>query len=75
MTDLSYRTAVEGDLPFIIDIYNRNIEALHGELRSFERWLEIFHSGSEYYIVENSGGVAWFPLMRRRISLTLPWCR
>lgn len=60
MTDLSYRPAVEADLPFIIDIYNRNIEALHGELRSFERWLEIFHNGSEYYIVENSAAVAWF---------------
>ena len=60
MTDLSYRPAVDADLPFIIDIYNRNIEALHGELRSYERWQEIFHSGSEYYIVENSGEVAWF---------------
>lgn len=60
MTDLTYRPAVDADLPFIIDIYNRNIEALHGELRSFERWQEIFHSGSEYYIVENSEAVAWF---------------
>ena len=60
MSNLTYRPAIDADLPFIIDIYNRNIDALHGEIRSFERWTEIFHSGSEYYIVENPEKVAWF---------------
>lgn len=54
------RKATEADLPFIIDVYNENIEALHGAVRTYETWQEIFHSGSEYYIVENSARVAWF---------------
>lgn len=61
--ELEYYLASKSDLPFIIETYNKNIAALHGENRSFKQWEEIFlNPDTKYYIVKKEVPVAWFRL-------------
>lgn len=58
---MNYRVATEKDLPFIMEVYNQNIEALHGNNRDYEVWKKLFlNTNSVYYIVYIENPVAWF---------------
>lgn len=58
---MKYKVATEKDLPFIMDVYNQNIEALHGINRSEEVWKKLLSNiNSVYYIVYLENPVAWF---------------
>ena len=58
---MKYSVAVEKDLPFIMEVYNQNIEALHGNNRSNEVWRKLLSdTNSAYYIVYSENPVAWF---------------
>ncbi len=56
-----YSMATAEDLPFIMDTYNANIEALHGADRSIDVWKELIaDENCQYYIVHQEQPVAWF---------------
>ncbi len=58
---MKYTVAAEKDLPFIMEVYNQNIEALHGNHRSKEAWRKLLSdTSSVYYIVYSENPVAWF---------------
>ena len=38
---MKYSDASEKDLPFIMEVYNQNIEALHGNYRNSEVWSKL----------------------------------
>ena len=58
---MKYSVAVEKDLPFIMEVYNQNIEALHGNNRDKEVWRKLLSdTNSSYYIVYSENPVAWF---------------
>lgn len=58
---MKYMVATEKDLPFIMEVYHQNIEALHGSHRSKEDWIKLLSvSSSTYYIVSIENPVAWF---------------
>lgn len=58
---MKYTVAAEKDLPFIMEVYNQNIEALHGNNRSNEVWRKLLSdTNSAYYIVYSENPVAWF---------------
>lgn len=58
---LYFRTASEQDVPFISEVYNQNINALHGNSRSFADWKKLIAvNNSTYYITLTSEPVAWF---------------
>ena len=58
---LKYSVASEKDLPFIMEVYNQNIEALHGNDRNSEVWRKLLSDiNSAYYIVCSENPVAWF---------------
>lgn len=66
MNKLKYLIASEQDIPFIMDVYNENIECLHGIHRDFETWKNLISDkNSVYYIVQADTPVAWF-----RIDIT-----
>ena len=49
------------DIPFVADVYQKNVEALHGNLRDFETWDRLLtDEKSSYYIVRTDKPVAWF---------------
>ncbi len=49
---MKYTVAAEKDLPFIMEVYNQNIEALHGNNRSNEAWRKLLSdTNSAYYKV------------------------
>lgn len=52
--DLHIFPANEKDIPFIKSSYDENIDALHGEKRSINKWRELLCEGqSVYYILTN----------------------
>ena len=56
-----YSAATERDIPFIMEVYDQNIAALHGNHRSAAVWRELLSDPrSAYYIVHREGPVAWF---------------
>lgn len=58
---MKYSVASEKDLPFIMEVYNQNIEALHGNYRNSEVWRKLLSDiNSAYYIVCSENPVAWF---------------
>lgn len=49
---MKYTVAAEKDLPFIMEVYNQNIEAIHGNNRSNEAWRKLLSdTNSAYYKV------------------------
>lgn len=61
MENLTYRAATERDLPFIMETYNENIQALHGAFKSWEEWKRLLvHPQRKYYLVCGQEPVAWF---------------
>ena len=61
MDKFSYFVATEKDISFISEIYNENIQSLHGNYRSYENWKELLSDEkSIYYIVQTKMDVAWF---------------
>ncbi len=64
--------ATEADLPFIMEVYLENIEALHGARRTPETWKALLaDERSEYYIVRADHPTAWFRLDRDGDTLEL----
>ena len=60
---MEYRIASEKDIPFITEVYNENLESLHGVYRDEGRWQELLSDKScAYYIVCKECPVAWFRL-------------
>ena len=60
---MEYRLATEGDIPFITEVYNENLESLHGVYRDEGRWQQLLADKScAYYIVCKERPVAWFRL-------------
>ena len=65
MENLTYMAAAERDLPFIMDTYNENIEALHGAFKSREAWKQLLaQPETDYYLVCAREPVAWFRVDR-----------
>lgn len=63
MNELRCFPATEGDLPFIAETYNENMEALHGNCRTLEMWKALLQRERQaYYIVRDAQPVAWFRL-------------
>lgn len=61
MIDLHHRIATESDIAFISQVYTENLSALHGTLRTFDRWKELLSDrDTMYYIVYTDVPVAWF---------------
>jgi len=61
MINITYVRASEMDLPFIIETYEENIDALHGVHRTYDEWKNlILNKQSKYYIVYRENAVAWF---------------
>ena len=60
---MEYRIATEGDIPFITEVYNENLESLHGVYQDEGCWQELLSDKScAYYIVWEDRPVAWFRL-------------
>ena len=60
---MNYRKATYQDLSFIIDTYNANINALHGEIRDYRIWEKLLDKeGVEYFIVYSDTNLGWFRL-------------
>jgi GNAT superfamily N-acetyltransferase len=58
---LVFRIASKDDVPFIQDVYEQNMEMLHGVYRSCNDWEVLLAEGkSDYYIVCAQEPVAWF---------------
>lgn len=58
---MKYTVATEKDIPFIMEVYNRNIAAIHGGNRSVDVWKKLLSdTNSAYYIVYSENPVAWF---------------
>lgn len=63
MEEINYYIATERDIPFVMKIYNENIESLHGTYRDFDTWKKLLsNENSVYYIVRTTVPVAWFRL-------------
>ena len=61
MDDLTYRAATEKDLPFIMETYEENMDALHGVRRSYDTWKALLSDQqSKYYVVHRQAPCAWF---------------
>ena len=59
--EVNYLVATEKDIEFIAEVYQENIEALHGVPRTYEVWKELFSDKSSiYYIVYTQAPAAWF---------------
>lgn len=58
---MEYIFATEMDIPFIREVYEENIENLHGVHRDVETWrILLKKENTEYYIVRAGEDVAWF---------------
>ena len=58
---MEYRPATEGDLAFISNVYEQNIQSLHGNHRDLAAWKRIMaDENTRYYIVCQKEAVAWF---------------
>ena len=63
MDSLHYYPATEADLSFIREVYEENMDALHGNHRTLETWKDLMKAEtSAYYIVKAAEPVAWFRL-------------
>ena len=61
MGDLEYCIATEEDIGFISQVYQQNIESLHGTPRSYEVWKKLLSVPEHtYYVVKRKAPVAWF---------------
>ena len=61
MENLNYYHATENDIPFITQVYNENLEALHGVVRDEAVWEKLLRDeSSTYYIVSADMPMAWF---------------
>lgn len=57
--------AADSDLPFIAEVYNENVNALHGVHRSLDDWKRLFAKAeTAYYIVHTDSPSAWFRIDR-----------
>jgi len=64
--------ATEKDIPFISEVYHENMAQLHGIPRTGEIWKELLaRKDATYYIVYETGPVAWFRLDREADGLWL----
>ena len=69
---MKYTSATESDLPFIIETYEENIQALHGAHRSHAVWKNLLSDKtSAYYIVRADAPAAWFRIDRADDSFEL----
>ena len=60
---MEYIFATEMDIPFIREVYEENIENLHGVHRDVETWrILLKKENTEYYIVRTEVPAAWFRL-------------
>lgn len=60
---LYFNIASEQDIPFISEVYNKNIKSLHGNNRDFDDWKKLFSvKNSAYYIISSTDPLAWFRL-------------
>ncbi len=58
---MEYIFATEMDIPFIREVYEENIENLHGVHRDVETWrILLKKENTGYYIVRAGEDVAWF---------------
>lgn len=58
---MEYIFATEMDIPFIREVYEENIESLHGVPRDCDAWRTLLKKeNTEYYIVRAGEDVAWF---------------
>ena len=65
MKSKRFIAATEADLPFIAEVYNENINALHGSHRSLDDWKRLLaKTETAYYIVHTEQPVAWFRIDR-----------
>lgn len=63
MEMLAYQLATEEDIPFIAEVYNENLESLHGVWREEAVWRELLaDKETTYYVVHGESPVAWFRL-------------
>lgn len=61
MDELTYSVAAEKDIPFINEVYNENVEKLHGVRRCEAAWRELLRNPEHtFYIVATEKPVAWF---------------
>lgn len=61
MTEIGCYIATKKDIPFIREIYQENIESLHGVPRDTDTWKKLLsEESSTYYIVCAEAPVAWF---------------
>ena len=51
---MNYRKATYQDLSFIIDTYNANINALHGEIRDYRIWEKLLDKEGVEILAINS---------------------
>lgn len=60
---MKIRKADVQDISFIDNVYNLNIDKLHGKKRSHGKWLELLNaSSSEHFIVSMDVDVGWIRL-------------
>ncbi len=60
---MEFILATEKDIPFICEVYEENIESLHGAHRDVETWRTLLEKeDTAYYIVRTETPVAWFRL-------------
>ena len=72
MTNLHYHLAAEGDIAFISETYDENMDALHGMPRTYDCWAELMaDKNTIYYIVYADVPVAWFRIDLETDSLWL----
>lgn len=72
MAELCYCVTTEDDIPFISEVYNENMAALHGAPRTYERWKGLLSENNTiYYNVYSEMPVAWFRIDLERDTLWL----
>ena len=60
---MEFILATEKDIPFICEVYEENIESLHGAHRDVETWRTLLEKeDTAYYIVRAVVPAAWFRL-------------
>ena len=61
MKNLDFVLASVKDIEFISEVYNENIDALHGNIRDYDTWSNLLLVQDQvYYLVKNECNVAWF---------------